>query len=44
LALGDHPPAAVSAPRVGHDTDAILELIGVTPDARRDLRDRGIVA
>jgi crotonobetainyl-CoA:carnitine CoA-transferase CaiB-like acyl-CoA transferase len=44
LAVGEQPPSTFSAPRVGQDTDAVLELIGVTPETRRDLRDRGVVA
>ncbi|MDB5681384.1 MAG: CoA transferase [Sphingomonas bacterium] len=43
-AVGQQAPAAVSAPRIGQDTDAVLDLIGVTSHARRDLRDRGVVA
>ena len=43
-AVGEQPLSTSSAPRVGQDTDTVLDLIGVTPDARRDLRDRGVVA
>lgn len=43
-ALSGDRPATRSAPQVGQDTDEVLALIGMPPEARQALRDQGIVA
>ena len=42
--LGGHRPDASPAPKVGQDTDEILDIIEIAPGAREDLRKRGVVS